>query len=100
MSSPCRRIQLSWLNLSQMVQVGSEDIALQDQVSELSLSDDGDEPGRLQFLDVMRKSGGAYRLAPAHIGARHAAVSRANLPENLVAAWISQGLGDQMHLVL
>ena len=90
MNSPYRRIQLSWLDPTHVIQIGLQDIAAQDQVGELSLAYDTDEPCRRQFLDVMRQSGGAYRLATAHISTRHATIPRADLPENLVAARISQ----------
>ena len=74
------------LDFSQMIQIGLRNIAVQDQVGEFSVAEDGDEPGCLEFFEMVREGSGAYGLALAHVGARDAAIPRADLTENLVAA--------------
>ena len=83
-----------------MIEISPQDIAVQNQVGELSLASDGDEAGGLKFLKMMRDSGGADWLASAQITATQGAAPIANLPQNLVPARVSQGLRDPMHLAV
>lgn len=94
-----RRVQLFGLNFSQMVQIGLKDVALQFQIGELAVPAYRDESRRLQLFHVMRERGRAHRLTAAHIRAGHCALSCANLPQDLVAARISQRLRNQMDLI-
>jgi hypothetical protein len=73
---------------------------LQDQVSELPFPNDLDESSGLQLFQVMGERSGSHGLAFAHVGARDAAALPAQVPQNLVAAWIGQRLGNQMNLTL
>src|SRR5437764_10736829 len=83
-----------------MVQVGLKNFALQHQVGKLTLSNDRNEPRRLQLFHMMRESGCAHWLALAHVCAANPTALCANLLQNFVATRISQGLCDQTYLPL
>ena len=73
------KIQLGKSDFPQMVEVGAQDIPFQDQISELSLTGDGDEAGSLEFLKMMRHSSCADGLALAQIAAGQSSILIANL---------------------
>ena len=83
-----------------MVEVGFEDIALQDQAHALALSLKLDEPGVLKFFDVMGKSRSGNRLSSAHVTAKHPRVLGSDMLEDFVAAGIGERFRDQVNLTL
>src|ERR1051325_2782765 len=87
------------LDFFQAIEIRAEDLATQHQVGELPLAGDGDKPGRLQFLKVMRQRGCRYRLAFAKIGAGERASLFADLFENLVTPRIGQRFCDAPKLL-
>ena len=54
-------------------------MALQRQVGELALSNDRNQPRRLQLFDVMRERGGADGLTVVHRGASYGTIACTNL---------------------
>src|SRR5260370_16987339 len=65
--APSRKGSASGLNFSQVIPVSIEDIAPQREFGELAFPDDGNQPGCLQFFDVMRDRCGHPRLTLPHI---------------------------------
>ena len=83
-----------------MLQVGLENIALQRQVGKLAFADDCNETRGFQLLNMMGQGGRRHGLALAHIRAGNALVFRADLLQNLMAAWIGERLRDPAYLTL
>jgi hypothetical protein len=83
-----------------VVQVGLQNVTLQQKVCEFALSNDVDKPRCLQLFHVMGKSGCGYGLAFAYVGAGNTPSHCANLFQDLMAARIGQSLRDQPYLPL
>ena len=83
-----------------MVEVGFEDIALKDQAHALALPLKLDEPGVLEFLNVMGESRSGNRLASAHVTAKHPGLLGSDVLKDFVAAGIGERFRDQMNLTL
>jgi hypothetical protein len=86
--------------MGEAVEVGAEDVALQNEVGEFSLALDADEAGVFQFFHVVREGGCADGLAFAEAGTRCGAVAAADLGEDFVAARGGEGLGDEGELAV
>jgi hypothetical protein len=86
--------------VGETVEVGAEDIALQDEVGEFALALDADEAGIFQLFHVVGEGGGADGLGFVEAGAGRGAVAAADLGEDLVAAGCGQGTGDERELAV
>jgi hypothetical protein len=86
--------------VGEAVEVGAEDVALQDKVSEFPLAFDADEAGVFQLFHVMGEGGGADGLGFVEAGAGRGAVASADLGEDFVAAGGGQGAGDERELAV
>jgi hypothetical protein len=82
------------------VEVGAEDVALQDEVGEFALALDADEAGIFQLFHVVGEGGGADGLGFVEAGAGRGAVASADLGEDFVAAGCGQGAGDERELAV
>jgi hypothetical protein len=82
------------------VEVGAEDVALQDEVGEFALALDADEAGVFQLFHVVGEGGGADGLGFVEAGAGRGAVASADLGEDFVAAGCGQGAGDERELAV
>jgi len=86
--------------VGEAVEVGAEDVALQDEVGESSLAFDADEAGIFQLFHVVGEGGGADGLGFVQAGAGRGAVAAADFRENLVAAGCGQGARDEGELAI
>ena len=82
------------------VEVGSEDVGLGKVVDELAVFFGADEAGGLEFFHVMRQGGGGDTDAVAHGAAGGGGGLGADFFEDLVAAGVGKGAGDELDLVL
>ena len=68
--------------------------------NELAFFAGADQAGGLKLLHVVREGGGADGDALAHLGTGHRGLAtRADLAEDLVAARVGKGFGDQLELI-
>ena len=86
--------------VGETVEVGTEDVALQDKVGEFALALDADEPGIFQFFHVVGEGGGADGLSFVEAGAGRGALASADLGEDLIAAGCGQGARDERELAV
>jgi hypothetical protein len=86
------------LQAGETVEIGVEDIALQDEVGELALPFDADETGGCEFLHVVGEGGGADGLRFRDAGTGRGAVATADLGEDFIAARRRERTGDEGEL--
>ncbi len=86
------------LDSCEPVQVGPENVALEQQTHELTLADDLHQPGRLQLFDVMGEGGSAHPMRAAHGTAGRGVLGGADLLEDLEAPRLGQRAGDSREL--
>ncbi len=82
----------------ELLEVGLQDLAFEDEAGEFAFADDGDEAGGFEFLDVVGESGGGDGLAGADVGALDALGAGADLFQDVVAARVGEGFGDEARL--
>src|SRR6266481_7478718 len=82
----------------ELFQVGTEGIALQNEIGELALPNNLDQPGGLQFFKVVRECGSAYAVELMKFRARHVRLTRANLFQHLIASRLGQRTRDTRKL--
>lgn len=83
------------LETGETVEIGAEDIALEDEVGELALPFNADEAGGCKFLHVVGEGGGANGLRFRDAGAGRGALTAADLGENFIAAGCRERTGDE-----
>jgi hypothetical protein len=81
----------SGLDLSELLEVSVEDVALEDEAGELALALDVDEASVLEFLDVVGEGGGTDVVGGLQRAAGHGVGAGADLAEDLVAARFGEG---------
>jgi hypothetical protein len=86
--------------VGEAVEVGAEDVALEDKVGEFALALDADEAGVFQLLYVVGEGGGADGLGFVEAGAGGGALAAADLGEDLVAAGGGERAGDERELAV
>ena len=88
------------LEAGEAIEIGAEDVALEDEVGELALALNADEAGVFQFLHVMGEGGWADGLGFAEAGAGRGALPTADLSEDFVAARSGERPGDEGELAV
>ena len=73
-------------------------VAAKDHVHELAVTNDIDQAGRFQLLDMMGERRGTYIVRILQLAAGEGGVASANLFENLIAARLGQRAGDPRKL--
>ena len=93
-----KSVGFSELNSGELVEIGAQNVALQDEVGELTFADDLEEARRLQLLDMMgeRSRGDAVFLVQRHAGGRLGLGSE--FLQNSHAARFGERTGDQFEL--
>ena len=71
-----------------------QDISLEDQVGEFSLSHNLDQAGRFQLFHVMGEGRGADAVGLVEDGAGRGVFAGSELFEDLIASWLGQCTGD------
>ncbi len=94
------RVQIIRLNFGEVSQVGVEDVALQAKAGKFAFAGDRDKARGFEFLHVVGQGGSGDRLALTYLGAGNGTIPGADLLQNFMASRISQGLGDEVNLVL
>jgi hypothetical protein len=93
-------ILLESLKTGEAVEIGAEDVALEGEVGEFSLTLDMDEAGVCEFLHVVGQGGGADGLRLGDAGTGRGAVAAADLREDFITAWRGEGTGDEGELTI
>ena len=86
--------------VGETVEVGAEDVALQNEVGEFALAFDADEAGVFQLFHVVGEGGGADGLGLVEAGAGRGALASADFGEDLVAAGCGERAGDEGELAV
>ncbi len=86
------------LDSGESIQVGAQDVALQNEIGEFAFTNDLDQSGGFQFFHMMRKGGGAYPVRFVKDGAGRRAFAGPDLLEYLVASRLGQGARDAREL--
>jgi Alpha/beta hydrolase of unknown function (DUF900) len=82
------------LNLREPIQIGLQNMPLEDQIGEFPLSDDFDQPCCFQFFHVVGEGCGAHAMSFVQDGARHCFAAFADLFKDLIAPRLGKSAGD------
>jgi hypothetical protein len=82
------------------VEVGAEDVALEDEVGKFAVTLDADEASVFELLHVVGEGGGADGLRLGDAGAGGGALPAADFGEDFVAARCGERAGDEGELAV
>src|SRR5262245_2903566 len=86
--------------LAEPGEIGAPHVALEEDVRELPLAHDLDEPGRLELLQMMRDGRVTDLLPHDDVPTRHGAVRLRELLQDAIAPRLRERTRDALHLLL